>query len=43
MYACMKGNEGFNRDLFHIKAWFIKNYLKAHYHISDNFWQLQAL
>ena len=28
MYKCKKGNEGVNRDLFHIRAWFIKKHLK---------------
>ena len=27
MYACMKGDEGVNRDLFHIRTWFIKKHL----------------
>ena len=26
MYIRMKGNEGVNRNLFHIRAWFIKKH-----------------
>ena len=28
VYACMKGNEEVNSDLFYIRAWFIKNHLR---------------
>ena len=28
MYASIKGNEEVNRDLFHIRAWFIIEHLR---------------